>query len=74
MTKLKLYKLAKKLGINRKELNDILERTIVKSKISYTTSDLYKNGTHYGTISIRNFLWFIRLMIGLVFQVIYIPS
>jgi len=56
MTKLKLYKLAKKLGINRKELNDILERTIVKSKISYTTSDLYKNGTHYGTISIRNFL------------------
>jgi len=55
MAKLKLYKLAKKLDINRKEFNDILKRSIVKSNISYTKSDLYKNGTHYGTISIRNF-------------------
>lgn len=56
MTRLKLYKLVKKLGLNEIDLNDILIRSKVRSDISYTTANLYKSGTHYGTISIRDFL------------------
>lgn len=52
---LKLFKLAKKLGINKGDLNYILREGTVKSSMSNTTVELYKSGTHYGTISIRNF-------------------
>jgi hypothetical protein len=45
--------LTRQLGLNKSDIDDILNRNIEESKISTTTSDIYKGGNHYGTISIK---------------------
>lgn len=61
MRKQGLYSLVMQLGLSRYDIDNILKsRTINtdadETRISVTTADTYKGGTHYGTISINDFL------------------
>ncbi|MHA1252974.1 MAG: hypothetical protein ACTSRP_23500 [Candidatus Helarchaeota archaeon] len=43
-----IYKLGEELGLNRDEIEEIISKP----------AELYKAGTYYGTVSIKDFLTF----------------
>ena len=56
MSKENLYKLGKKLGLTKNDIDDALKhRTVSDEHVSLSEPDSYKDGTWYGTISINDF-------------------
>ena len=54
MFKKDIYKIGRKLGLNKNDI-DIVTNT-PQTISSYTpTADIYKNGTDYGTVSLKDF-------------------
>lgn len=54
-----IYRLGGNLGLNKKEINDILSYKNSKQYNIFKNSspiDVYKYGSDYGTISIKDFL------------------
>jgi hypothetical protein len=56
MEKYELYEIAKKLGLNKSDIDDFLNISMNKSRMSTISATLYKGGTHYGTISIKEII------------------
>ena len=52
-----IYKLGEKLGLNSKDINTVLEKRTASDKpVSLSLRvDSYPKGTHYGTVSIKDF-------------------
>lgn len=57
MKKEKIYELGEKFGLNKQEIDETL--TNISYNLKHTTlscsSDCYKNGTRYGSISINDY-------------------
>ena len=56
MSKVNIYRLGKKVGLNKKDIDTLLKHGLITNKhaiLSYP--DSYKDGTWYGTISIKDF-------------------
>jgi hypothetical protein len=56
MSKENLYKLGRKVGLNKNDIDKLLKhRFITNEHASLSYPDSYKDGTWYGTISIKDF-------------------
>jgi len=55
MRKEMIYNLARQLNLSKYETDNILKTRKNSLRKSITTANLYKSGTHYGTISIKDF-------------------
>jgi len=57
MSEENLYKLGKKLRLNKKDINTVLEnrKASDKSISLFLRDDSYEKGSYYGTISVKDF-------------------
>ena len=56
MNKYRLYKIAKQLNLKKSDIDNILNGLINESINPTINADIYKAGTHYGTISIKEII------------------
>jgi len=53
----KIYNLGKKLGLNKQDIESVLKNGITSCALAAIPfiTNIYKNGTYYGTVSIKDF-------------------